>query len=75
MKQGTTILLVERDDAILIITDIPARVCANCSEPYLDEEIARNVQTLADATLSGKVSYAKTRDQRTVLVTTFGEAA
>lgn len=69
--KGTTILPIERGRAILLITDIPARVCENCGEPYLDEETARGVQTLADETLSGEVSYADARGCREVLVTAF----
>ena len=70
-KKGTTLLPVERGSAILLITDIPARVCENCGETYLDEETAQEVQDLANETLSGKVSYAKARGKREVLVTPF----
>lgn len=72
MLRGTTILPVERGDAILLITDIPARVCANCGEPYLDEATAHDVQELANDTLHGEISYADhKRGRRTVLVTAF----
>ncbi len=70
-KKGTTLLPVERGNAILLITDIPARVCENCGERYLDEETAQEVQDLANETLSGEVSYAKARGKREVLVTPF----
>lgn len=70
-KQGTTILPIERGKSIVLITDIPARVCENCGEAYLDEETAQNVQDLANETLSGEVSYATMCGEREVLVTTF----
>jgi YgiT-type zinc finger domain-containing protein len=70
-KKGTTVLPIERDNAILIITDIPARVCENCGEAYLDEDTAQGVQDLANGTLSGEISYAKARDKREILVTAF----
>jgi YgiT-type zinc finger domain-containing protein len=70
-KKGTIVLPIERGNAILLITGIPARVCENCGETYLDEEIAQEVQDLANETLSGEVSYAKARGKREVLVTTF----
>jgi YgiT-type zinc finger domain-containing protein len=70
-KKGTTVLPIERGNAILLITDIPARVCENCGETYLDEETAQDVQDLANETLSGEVSYAKARGKREVLVTAF----
>ena len=70
-KKGTTVLPIERGNAILLITDILARVCENCGETYLDEEIAQEVQDLANETLSGEVSYTKARGKRDVLVTAF----
>lgn len=70
-KEGTTILPIERDNAILIITDIPARVCENCGETYLDEDTAQEVQDLANGTLSGEISFTKARDKREILVTAF----
>ena len=56
MKEGTTILPIERGNTILLITDIPAQVCTNCGEPYLNEETARDVQEQANETLAGEVS-------------------
>jgi len=70
-KRGTTVLPIERGNTILLITDIPARVCENCGETYLDEEIAQEVQDLANETLSGEVSYTTARGKREVLVTAF----
>lgn len=70
-NKGTTILPIERGKAIVLITDIPARVCENCGEAYLDEEIAQAVQNLANETLSGEISYARAHDDREVLVTAF----
>ena len=70
-KKGATLLPIERGNAILLITDIPARVCANCGETYLDEDTAQDVQDLANETLSGEVSYAKARGEREILVAAF----
>ncbi len=70
-KKGTTILPIERGKAILLITDIPARVCENCGETYIEEEIAQDVQDLANETLAGEVSYTRARGEREVLVTAF----
>ncbi|MGI8668941.1 MAG: type II toxin-antitoxin system MqsA family antitoxin [Aridibacter sp.] len=57
MEQGTTILPIERDDEILLITDIPAQICVNCGEAYLEENTSVNVQTLANKQLAGEISY------------------
>ncbi|MBA2504157.1 MAG: YgiT-type zinc finger protein [Pyrinomonadaceae bacterium] len=71
MNDGTTILPIERGNAILLITDIPAQVCANCGEPYIAEDTARDVQELANETLAGEISYAEARGERKILVTAF----
>jgi YgiT-type zinc finger domain-containing protein len=71
-KKGTTVLPIERGNAILLVTDIPARVCTSCGESYLEEEVAQNVQEIANDRLSGEISYAKAHGDRTVLVTAFG---
>lgn len=68
MEQGTTILPIEREDEILLITDIPARICANCGEAYLEEDTSINVQTLANKQFSGEISYAESSDKRKVSV-------
>lgn len=70
-RKGTTLLPIERGNAILLITDIPARVCENCGETYLEEETAQDVQDLANETLTGEVSYTTVRGEREVLVTAF----
>lgn len=51
-KKGTTVLPIEHGKAILLINDIPARVCENRGETYIDEAIAQDVQDLANDTLS-----------------------
>ncbi len=64
-------LPIERGQAILLITEIPARVCANCGEPYLAEGTAEGIQALANERFNGTVSYSKTRGEQTVLVAAF----
>ena len=71
MEEGTTILSIERGCAILLVTDIPAQVCGNCGEPYLDEDTARDVWEMANGTLMGEINYTKARGERTVLVAPF----
>jgi YgiT-type zinc finger domain-containing protein len=71
MKRGTTVLPIERGKAVLLVTDIPARICANCGEPYIDERTARQVEALANEELNGRVSLRKRRTRRTVVVAEF----
>lgn len=71
MKRGTTVLPIERGKAVLLVTDIPARICANCGEPYIDERTASQVEALANEELNGRVSLRKSRTRRTVVVAEF----
>ena len=71
MKRGTTVLPIERGKAVLLVTDIPARICANCGEPYIDESTAKQVEALANEELNGRVSLRKSRTRRTVVVAEF----
>lgn len=68
MEQGTTILPIERDNEILLITNIPAQICVNCGEAYLEENTSVNVQTLANKQLAGEISYDNSSEQRKVSV-------
>ena len=71
MTRGTTVLPIERRKAVLLVTDIPARICANCGEPYIDEKIAREVEALANEELNGRVSLKNGGSRRTVVVAEF----
>lgn len=55
--EGTTTMTFERDKAILVVTDVPARLCANCGEPYLREATAREIETLTKNTFAGQVNF------------------
>ena len=68
MERGTTVLPIEREREILLITDIPAQVCVNCGETYIEEDTAKGVQELARKTFSGEISYANSTDHRKIEV-------
>ena len=38
-KAGKVTVTLERNGATLVFKGVPARVCANCGEEYVDEEI------------------------------------
>lgn len=51
-KQGethkdTTNITMERDDMVCVIKKVPAEVCSNCGEAYLDAETTRAVMKIA----------------------------
>jgi YgiT-type zinc finger domain-containing protein len=51
---GTTTVTLERDEMTLVIRDVPAQVCENCGERYLDEPTTtRLIAILDDAARAG----------------------
>jgi YgiT-type zinc finger domain-containing protein len=53
-KPGTTTVTLERDGATVVIKGVPARVCPNCGEEYVDERVTRKLlQTAEDAVRHG----------------------
>jgi YgiT-type zinc finger domain-containing protein len=53
-QSGTATVTFERDGATVVIKRVPARVCQNCGEEYVDEEIAsRLLRTAEEAARSG----------------------
>ena len=46
---GTTTMSLTRGDATLVMRDVPAQVCPNCGEDYVDEGVAAALERSADA--------------------------
>ncbi len=47
-RAGTTTVTFERDGMTLVVKDVPAKVCANCGEDYVDEQVAREILAVAE---------------------------
>jgi YgiT-type zinc finger domain-containing protein len=45
---GTTTVTLERDNVTLVFKSVPARVCDNCGEDYVDEDTAAQLLALLD---------------------------
>ncbi len=71
MTAGHTLLPLERNNKILILTDIPARVCANCGKPYMTGATAREVEALADKVFSGTAPSARVPGKHHILQASF----
>lgn len=53
-RSGTATVTLERADTTLVIKGVPAQVCANCGEEYVDEETtARLLRTAEEAARTG----------------------
>jgi YgiT-type zinc finger domain-containing protein len=60
-RPGVTTVVLQRGGATVVINDVPARVCGNCGEEYVDERVAENVLAAAEASARAGVR-AETRD-------------
>jgi YgiT-type zinc finger domain-containing protein len=53
-RPGTATVTLEREDTTLVIKGVPAQVCANCGEEYVDEDTtARLLRTAEEAARTG----------------------
>jgi len=47
-KPGTTTLTLERDGLTYVIKKVPAQVCPNCGEDYVDEKVTSDLLKSAE---------------------------
>jgi YgiT-type zinc finger domain-containing protein len=53
-KAGTATVTLDKNGATLVFKGVPARVCTNCGEEYVDGEITASLlKSAADAARSG----------------------
>ncbi len=53
-RQDTATVTLERDGTTLVIKDVPAQVCQNCGEEYVDEKTTGALLRIAEeAALAG----------------------
>ena len=51
LDSGKTTVKVQREETLVIIKDVPADVCEDCGEYYLEETVARKVYAQAEEAL------------------------
>jgi YgiT-type zinc finger domain-containing protein len=54
---GTTTITLTRDDTTIVIRQVPAQVCATCGEASIDQEIALELEQLAELAIVSGVRY------------------
>ncbi len=54
-RLGKTTVTLERVAATLVVKSVPARICDNCGEAYVDEEITRQLLATAEEALRAGV--------------------
>ena len=47
-KDGTTTVTFARGGMTLVVKEVPASVCTNCGEDYVDEKIAHQIMNIAE---------------------------
>ncbi|MDP2787687.1 MAG: type II toxin-antitoxin system MqsA family antitoxin [Pseudomonadota bacterium] len=52
---GKTTVTLERGESVVVIRDVPAEICEDCGEYFLDEVTARRVYTAAEQACSRHV--------------------
>jgi YgiT-type zinc finger domain-containing protein len=45
---GTATVTLQRQQTVVVIKDVPAQVCQDCGEYYLDESVTRRVYQQAE---------------------------
>jgi YgiT-type zinc finger domain-containing protein len=53
---GTATLVLERDGLTLLLKHVPAEVCENCGEEYIDEAVAASALASAEQAAADGVS-------------------
>ena len=47
-KLGTATVTLTREQLTLVVKDVPANVCENCGEEYVDEDISEQLFRMAE---------------------------
>ena len=54
-KEGKVTVTLERDGMTLVFKDVPAHVCSNCGEEYVEEKITSRLLKTAEESLSSGI--------------------
>lgn len=49
LREGTVTVTLERDATTIVFKDVPAQVCPNCGEEYVDSETTAHLLESAEA--------------------------
>ena len=51
-RPGTVTVTLERGKTVVVVRDVPADVCENCGEYYLESSVAQEVYQRAEAAVA-----------------------
>jgi len=59
VKDGSIEMVFEVRDNRVTVSNVPAKVCPNCGQEFVDGHVAENVNRLVDRVIEDVDSYAK----------------
>lgn len=60
LADGTTTFTADVDGTLLVVRNVPALVCDVCGEPFIDDEVAEELEaSVADARTKGTESLVR----------------
>jgi YgiT-type zinc finger domain-containing protein len=72
-QPGRATVTLEREGATVVVRGVPARVCANCGEEYVEEEAASRLLALAGEAARAGVTV-EVREYAAAVTPTAGRA-
>jgi YgiT-type zinc finger domain-containing protein len=54
-KTGTTNVTLERNALLLVVKNVPAEICSNCGEAYLNDKTTQTVLHMAEEAVKSGV--------------------
>lgn len=64
LEEGTTTFMTDLGTCIVIIKNVPAKICSQCGEVSYSDEVAKKIQKIIN-TLRNQVSEVAITDYRT----------
>ena len=56
-QPGLTTVTVERDKTTVIVKEVPADICENCGEYFLNEDVLGNIEKLINQAVQQGVEF------------------
>ena len=53
-RPGKATVTLQRGNSVVVIKEVPAQICQDCGEYYIDEEVSRKVYALAEGAVQRK---------------------
>lgn len=54
-ESGKTSVTLERNGLLLVVKNVPADICSNCGEAYLDSQVTENLLKIGEGALKSGV--------------------